>query len=196
MIRFNEQGPDGRTNIILRCGAQVGRTSFPRSDRRGGSDPGGPRRSRQYAGLRVSVRDGPQPGAGRRSARGVPVGPRYGRTALPAAMKDRSPLPIRYPICRAIVTATAVNTIDQPSSARATLAPVATMSAKLMAGSRMRTLKRCPSTIPIRSATMPSIVMAQRPLLLRSNGRPTQRFHWAIKVWFNRSPLHSRKWRE
>ena len=48
---------------------------------------------------------------------------------------DRSPLPIRYPICRAIVTATAVDTIDQPSSGRATLAPVATMSAKLMAGS-------------------------------------------------------------
>jgi hypothetical protein len=51
-------------------------------------------------------------------------------------------VPIRYPICSAVVTHTAAIAMDQTSCARAMPAVIVQMSAKLIAGRSMKTLKR------------------------------------------------------
>src|SRR5262249_15523046 len=77
---------------------------------------------------------------GRRTASEVGTKRRDGRANLAATMKDRSQIPMRYPICSAVTTAIAINAIDQTLSVRAIPAAIVPTRARLITGTRMRTL--------------------------------------------------------
>src|SRR6516165_6730536 len=65
---------------------------------------------------------------------------RDARANLAPTMNDRSQIPTRYPICSPVTTAIATNAIDQTSSARAIPAASVPPRARLITGTRMRTL--------------------------------------------------------